>query len=54
MICANKTPHSRDGLPKEFINRFGQHVTGFLSGFDRVVSEPRCAPYFVPMGQRYT
>src|SRR5260221_12773923 len=27
---------SQDGLAMEFVNRFGQHVTGFFSGFDRV------------------
>jgi hypothetical protein len=45
-----KTTRSQDGLPKEFLNRFGQQVTGFLSGFDRVRFRATLRPLFCPNG----
>ena len=41
---------SRDGLPKNFLNRFGEHVTGFLSGLDRVRFRATLRPLFCPNG----
>ena len=32
-----KTALRQDGLPKNFLNRFGEHVTGFLHGLDWVL-----------------
>src|ERR1700675_2381451 len=32
----NTTASNRDGLPESFLAQFGEHVTGFLSGFDRL------------------
>ena len=29
-------PSSRPGVPSAFVSKFGQHITGFLSGFDRL------------------
>jgi hypothetical protein len=29
-------PRSSPGVPSAFVSKFGQHITGFLSGFDRV------------------
>jgi hypothetical protein len=45
-----KTTPSQDGLPREFLNRFGQHVTGFFSGFDRVRFRATLRPLFCPNG----
>jgi hypothetical protein len=45
-----KAALSQGGLPKEFINRFGQHVTGFLSGFDRVRFRATLRPLFCANG----
>jgi hypothetical protein len=32
----NQTPTSGHGAPDAFLNKFGQHITGVLSGFDRL------------------
>jgi hypothetical protein len=45
-----KVAFSRDGLPQSFIDRFGQHVTGFLSGFDRLRFRATLRPLFQPGG----
>jgi hypothetical protein len=45
-----KAALSQGGLPKEFLNRFGQHVTGFFSGFDRVRFRATLRPLFCPNG----
>lgn len=45
-----KTAFSRDGLPQSFIDRFGQHVTGFISGFDRLRFRATLRPLFQPGG----
>jgi hypothetical protein len=45
-----KEPTSQDGLPKNFLNRFGEHVTGFLSGLDRVRFRATLRPLFCPEG----
>ena len=36
VVVKTKTANSQDGLPKSFLNRFGEQVTGILSGLDRV------------------
>src|SRR5229473_469949 len=36
VVVKTKTANSPDGLPKSFLNRFGEQVTGILSGLDRV------------------
>jgi hypothetical protein len=45
-----KAAFGRDGLPQSFIDRFGQHVTGFLSGFDRLRFRATLRPLFQPGG----
>ena len=45
-----KAAESQDGLPKKFLNRFGEHVTGFLSGLDRVRFRATLRPLFCPNG----
>jgi hypothetical protein len=45
-----KTAFSRGGLPQDFIDRFGQHVTGFISGFDRLRFRATLRPLFQPGG----
>jgi hypothetical protein len=45
-----KTANSQDGLPKSFLNRFGEHVTGILSGLDRVRFRATLRPLFCPNG----
>lgn len=45
-----KGAFSRDGLPKVFMDRFGQHVTGFISGFDRLRFRATLRPLFEPGG----
>jgi len=45
-----KTAFSRGGLPKIFMDRFGQHVTGFISGFDRLRFRATLRPLFQPGG----
>lgn len=41
-----KEAFSRGGLPKLFMERFGQHVTGFISGFDRLRFRATLRPLF--------
>src|ERR1700741_786006 len=41
---------SQGGLPKVFMDRFGQHVTGFISGFDRLRFRATLRPLFQPGG----
>jgi hypothetical protein len=41
-----KAAFSRGGLPKIFMDRFGQHVTGFISGFDRLRFRATLRPLF--------
>ena len=45
-----KTTNSQDGLPKRFLNRFGEHVTGILSGLDRTRFRATLRPLFCPNG----
>jgi len=45
-----KAAISQDGLPKNFLNRFGEHVTGFLNGLDRVRFRATLRPLFCPNG----
>jgi hypothetical protein len=45
-----KVAFSRDGLPQSFIDRFGQHVTGFRTGFDRLRFRATLRPLFQPGG----
>jgi hypothetical protein len=45
-----KTALRQDGLPKNFLNRFGEHVTGFLNGLDRVRFRATLRPLFCPNG----
>jgi hypothetical protein len=41
---------NRDGLPESFLAQFGEHVTGFLSGFDRLRFRATLRPLFQPGG----
>src|ERR1700741_3527391 len=50
LFVKTKAALSQGGLPKEFINRFGQHVTGFFSGFDRVRFRATLRPLFCSNG----
>lgn len=43
-----KAAISQDGPPKNFLNRFGEHVTGFLNGLDRVRFRATLRPLFCP------
>jgi hypothetical protein len=45
-----KAAISQAGLPKNFLNRFGEHVTGFLNGLDRVRFRATLRPLFCPNG----
>ena len=45
-----KTPNNQHGLPTDFIERFGQYVTGFISGLDRVRFRATLRPLFCPNG----
>ena len=45
-----KASINRDGLPKNFLSRFGQHVTGFFSGWDRVRFRATLRALFCPEG----
>ena len=45
-----KTAISQNGLPRNFINQFGEHVTGILSGLDRVRFRATLRPLFCPNG----
>jgi hypothetical protein len=46
----NTTASNRDGLPESFLAQFGEHVTGFLSGFDRLRFRATLRPLFQPGG----
>src|ERR1700740_3266056 len=50
LFVKTKAALSQGGLPKEFINRFGQHVTVFFSGFDRVRFRATLRPLFCANG----
>ena len=50
LVVKTKTATSQDGLPKNFLNRFGEHVTGICSGFDRVRFRATLRPLFCPNG----
>jgi hypothetical protein len=50
IFVKTKAAISQDGLPKDFLNRFGQHVTGFFSGLDRVRFRATLRPLFCPNG----
>ena len=45
-----KAAFSRGGLPKIFMDRFGQHVRGFISGLDRLRFRATLRPLFQPGG----
>jgi hypothetical protein len=45
-----KNPSNQHGLPTDFIERFGQYVTGFISGLDRVRFRATLRPLFCPNG----
>src|SRR5260370_13437619 len=45
-----KTAFNRGGLPQIFMDRFGQHVTGFISGFDRLRFRAIIRTLFKPGG----
>jgi hypothetical protein len=45
-----KEAFGRGGLPPAFMERFGQHVTGFISGFDRLRFRATLRPLFQPGG----
>jgi hypothetical protein len=46
----NSTTSNRDGLPESFLAQFGEYVTGFLSGFDRLRFRATLRPLFQPGG----
>lgn len=50
LVVKTKTTIDQDGLPKNFLNRFGEHVTGFFSGLDRVRFRATLRPLFCPNG----
>jgi hypothetical protein len=50
LVVKTKTAISQNGLPKNFINRFGGHVTAILSGLDRVRFRATLRPLFCPEG----
>ena len=50
VVVKTKTANSQDGLPKSFLNRFGEQVTGILSGLDRVRFRATLRPLFCPNG----
>jgi hypothetical protein len=45
-----KETSSQDGLPKKFHTRFGEHVTGYLSGLDRVRFRATLRALYCPNG----
>ena len=45
-----KTPRNQHGLPTDFIERFGPHVMGFISGLDRVRFRATLRALFCPNG----
>jgi hypothetical protein len=50
LVVKTKTAINQNGLPKTFINRFGEHVTGILSGLDRVRFRATLRRLFCPEG----
>ena len=46
----NTKASNRDGLPESFLAHFGEHVIGFLSGFDRLRFRATLRPLFQPGG----
>ena len=46
----NTKASNRDGLPEIFLAQFGEHVIGFLSGFDRLRFRATLQPLFQPGG----
>jgi hypothetical protein len=50
LVVKTKTAISQNGLPRNFINQFGEHVTGILSGLDRVRFRATLRPLFCPEG----
>lgn len=50
LVVKTKTAVNQNGLPKNFINRFGEHVTGILNGLDRVRFRATLRPLFCPEG----
>ena len=46
----NTKASNRDGLPESFLAQFGEHVIGFLSGFDRLRFRATLRPLFQPGG----
>ena len=46
----NQTPTPAHGVPDAFLNKFGQHITAVLSGFDRVRFRATLRLLFVPRG----
>jgi hypothetical protein len=50
LVMKTKTAISPNGLPRNFLNRFGEHVTGILSGLDRVRFRATLRPFFCPEG----
>jgi hypothetical protein len=50
VVVKTKAAIGQDGLPKNFLNRFGEHVTGFFSGWDRLRFHATLRPLFSPNG----
>ena len=50
LVVQTKTAIHQNGLPRNFLNRFGEHVTGILSGLDRVRFRATLRPLFCPEG----
>jgi hypothetical protein len=50
LVVQTKTASHHDGIPRNFLNRFGEHVTGILSGLDRVRFRATLRPLFCPEG----
>jgi hypothetical protein len=53
LVVKTKTAINQNGLPKNFINRFGEHVTGILNVWIRVRFEQRCDRCFVQKAPIY-
>ena len=43
-----QTPTTGHGVPDAFLNKFGQHVTGVLCGFDRLLFQANIRVLFNP------
>jgi hypothetical protein len=50
LVVQTKTAIHHNGLPRNFLNRFGEHVTGILSGLDRARFRATLRPLFCPEG----